>query len=163
LNLLKAFSVFKKRQKSNLKLVLAGRLGWKYDSFVEGLKTYKFRDDVVLLDYVDETELAKLVGSAYALVYPSLLEGFGVPVLEAMRSGIAVITSSNSSMQEIAGAAAQYADPDDFEDIADKMMLLYKDEDLRNQLIEKGKDIPALFSWDRTAELLWKSIVKAAG
>ena len=85
--------------------------------------------------YVPEEELVKITGSAYGLVYPSLLEGFGVPVLEAMRCDVPVITSANSAMQEIAKEAALYAMPEDHADIADKMMLLYKDENLR-----KGAD-----------------------
>jgi glycosyltransferase involved in cell wall biosynthesis len=161
-NLLKAFSVFKKRQKSNWKLVLSGRLAWKNNEFREKLKTYKYRDDVVLTGYVADDELVKIIGSAYALVYPSFWEGFGVPVLEAMRSQVPVITSRGSSMQEIAGDAALYADPADHADIADKMMLLYKDETLSDKLVAKGSEIVQQFTWDRTADLLWTSIIKAA-
>jgi glycosyltransferase involved in cell wall biosynthesis len=160
LNLLKAFSLFKKRLKSNMKLILVGRLAWKYESFIKKLKNYKYRDDVVMPGYTGEPELAKIVGSAYALVYPSLLEGFGVPVLEAMQCETPVITSINSSMQEIAKGAALYADPNSHEDIADKMMRMYKDEKLRNELIEEGKSVSTEYSWDRTAELLWKCIEK---
>jgi len=160
-NLLKAFSIFKKRLKSNMKLVLAGRLAWKYDSFIQNLKKYKFKEDVILLGYLSEDDLVKITGSAYALVYPSLLEGFGVPVLEAMKCQVPVLTSSGSSMEEIAKDAALYADAKNFEDIADKMMLLYKDEKRRKELIEKGKIIADQYSWQRTAELLWQSILKA--
>jgi glycosyltransferase involved in cell wall biosynthesis len=163
INLLKAFSVFKKKQQSNMKLLLAGRLAWKYDSFLENLKTYKYRSDVVMTDYLDEKELVKVIGSAYALVYPSLWEGFGVPVLEAMSSNVPVITSSNSSMQEIGKAAALYANPSDHNDIAEKMMMLYKDETLRKNFILKGKEITTQYRWDKTADLLWQSILKAVG
>lgn len=161
LNLLKAFSVFKKRQKSNIKMVLAGRLAWKYNSFMESLKTYKYRSDVVVTGYLPEQELAALTGSAYALVYPSLWEGFGVPVLEAMRCEVPVITSSGSAMQEIAGDAALYADPQHFHELAEQMMRLYKDERLRNELVQKGKEVEKHFTWDRTARLLWNAIQKA--
>lgn len=160
-NLLKAFSLFKKRQQSSMKLVLAGRLAWKYDSFVKNLKTYKYRDDVVMTGYVNEEEIRKLVGAAYAMVYPSLFEGFGVPVLEAMQCDVPVITSLDSSMQEIANEAALYADPESPADIAEKMMLLYKDEKLRSQLIEKGRVTGKQYSWDLSAERLWMSIEKA--
>lgn len=161
LNLLKAFSVFKKKQNSNLKLVIAGRLAWKYSVFVESLKTYKYRHDVIVTGYLPEEELTALTASAYAMVYPSLWEGFGVPVLEAMRCGVPVITSKNSPMEEIAGDAALFADPEQFHDIAEKMMQVYKDEKLRQELIDKGKDIEPAYSWDRTAELLWESMLVA--
>jgi len=162
MNLLKAFSAFKKRQQTNMKLILTGRLAWKYESFTESLKTYKYRNDVVMTGYVPEEELVKIIGAAYGLVYPSLLEGFGVPVLEALQSDVPVITSADSSMQEIAKDAALYADATNYTDIADKMMLLYKDETLRKQLIEKGRQTAPQYSWDKTAALLWKSILKAS-
>ncbi len=163
MNLLKAFSVFKKKQKSSLKLVLAGRLAWKYNSFIDALKSYKYRDDVLLTGYLPEEELVKLTASAYVMVYPSLWEGFGVPVLEAMRCGVPVITSSGSSMQEIAKDAALYADPANYHSIADQMLLLYKDEELRADLIEKGKLAEKEYTWTKTADLLWQSILKAVG
>ena len=163
MNLLKAFSVFKKRQQTNMKLVLTGRLAWKYESFKENLKSYKYRNDVVMTGYVEDSDLVLLIGSAYGMIYPSLLEGFGVPVLEAMRCDVPVITSANSSMQEIAKDAALFADVESHTNIADKMMLLYKDENLRKELIQKGREVAAVYNWDKTAALLWQSIVKAIG
>lgn len=160
ITLLKAFSVFKKRQQTNMKLVLAGRLAWQYESFEKDLKSYKYRNDVVLTGYVEDAVLADIIGAAYALVYPSLFEGFGVPVLEAMRCDVPVITSADSAMQEIAKDAALYADANSHTDIANKMMLLYKDENLRKELILKGRQIVKQYSWDKTATLLWQSIEK---
>lgn len=162
INLLKAFSIFKKRQKSSLKLLLAGRLAWKNNEFLELLKTYKYRSDVVLLDYLPENELVRVFGAAYALVYPSFFEGFGVPVLEAMACEVPVLTSSNSSMQEIAGDAALYFDPHNVAEIAEALMQVYKDEDGRQRLIEKGKTINAQYTWQKTADALWQSIETAA-
>lgn len=158
--LLKAFSVFKKRQRTNMKLILAGRLAWKYESFEKDLRSYKYRDDVVMTGYVEENELVKIIGAAYAMVYPSLFEGFGVPVLEAMRCEVPVITSANSAMQEIAGDAALYADVTSPADIANQLMLLYKDEKLRKELIQKGRIIAREYTWDQTAGLLWQCIQK---
>lgn len=162
-NLLKAFSVFKKRQQSGMKLVLAGRLAWKYEIFINNLKSYKYRDDVVVTGYLPEAELVGITGAAYAMVYTSLFEGFGVPVLEAMKCQVPVITSAGSAMQEMSKDAALYADANSYTDIADKMMLLYKDENLRNELIGKSKTITGEYSWERTAALLWKAIQKAVG
>ena len=163
LNLLKAFSVFKKRQQTNMKLVLVGRVARKYESFKESLKSYKYRNDVVMTGYAEETEMVKIIGSAYGMIYPSLFEGFGVPVLEAMRCEVPVITSSGSAMQEIAKDGAVYAAAGNYNDIAGKMILLYKDENLRKELIRKGQEIAGQYSWDRTATLLWQSIIKTAG
>ncbi|MBC7948428.1 MAG: glycosyltransferase family 4 protein [Chitinophagaceae bacterium] len=162
-NLLKAFSLFKRRQKSNWKLVLSGRLAWKFKPFIESLKTYKHRDDVIVTGYLEEEKLVDVMGAAYAFVYPSLWEGFGVPVLEAMRSGIPVITSENSPMEEVAGEAALYVEPGSSKSIADKMMLIYKDEKLRDDLIVKGRAKAEEYDWDRSAELLWRGILRAMG
>ena len=162
MKLLKAFSVFKKRQQTNMKLVLAGRLAWKYESFKENLKSYKYRNDVIMTGYTPQKELVNIIGSAYGMVYPSLFEGFGVPVLEAMQCDVPVITSVNSAMQEIAKDAALFVDPENSADIAEKMMMLYKDEKLRKELIEKGKKVACKYDWDKTAELLWQTILKTA-
>ena len=161
MNLLKAFSIFKNRQQTNMKLVITGRLAWKHTSFQEKIKTYKYRNEVILTGLLDEEEMANVVGSAYALVYPSYQESFGAPVLEAMQCNVPVITSADSSMQEIAGDAALYANPESYEDIAEKMMLLYKDEKLRQELINKGQLITSQFTWDKTAAQLWQTILRA--
>jgi glycosyltransferase involved in cell wall biosynthesis len=159
-NLLKAFSVFKKRLQSNMKLVIAGKLAWKNEEFLKLINTYKYRSDVVMTGYLPEEELALLSGSAYAFVYPSLFEGFGVPVAEAMKCGVPVLTSKNTAMEEVAGDAALYFNPKDHTDIADKMMLIYKDEGLRKQLIGKSRSNAENYSWEKSAELFWESILK---
>ncbi len=160
MNLLKAFSLFKKWQHSNMKLLVVGRLAWQYGDIVEKLKTYKYREDVVMLNYVSEQTLTQLTASAYALVYPSFFEGFGLPILEAMQSGVPVITSNTSSMPEIAGEAALFASPDDPDAIAKQLLLIYKDESAREKLIEAGKLRAASFSWDDTANKFWEAILK---
>ena len=161
LNLLKAFSLFKKRQRSNMKLLVAGRLAWDYDKITEKIETYKFRQDVKLLGYMGEAALAKLVAAAYALVFPSYFEGFGVPILEAMQSHVPVITSNTSSMPEIGETAALYADPTDAADIADQMKRIFTNENMRSQLVEKGKVVAAKYTWQRTSELMWQAIQQA--
>jgi len=161
-NLLKAFSIFKKRLQSNMKLVIAGRRAWKNDEFLQLVKTYKYRSDVNLPGYLPEEELALLLGSAYALVYPSLFEGFGVPVAEALKCEVPVLTSEKTSMEEIAGEAALYFNPQDHSDIAEKMMLIYKDENLRKQLIEKGRVMVERYDWHKSAEAFWQTLLKSA-
>ncbi len=161
--LLKAFSIFKKRQQSGMKLLIAGRMAWKNNQFLHLLQTYQHRHDVVLTGYVPDAELVKLTGSAYALLYPSLFEGFGMPVLEAMQCAVPVVTTENSAMQEIGSTAALYTDVKDPASLAEKMMLLYKDENLRNKLAAAGPGRAGQFSWDQTAAQLWQCILKAAG
>ncbi|MCW3086812.1 MAG: glycosyltransferase family 4 protein, partial [Sediminibacterium sp.] len=162
INLLKAFSQFKKWQHSNMKLVLAGRLAWQYDEVIEKLKTYKYREDVVVTGYLPSAELARLTGGAYAMVYPSWFEGFGLPVIEAMQCEVPVITSSTSSMPETGGDAALYADPSQPDEIAKHMLDLYKDEIRRSRLIAAGKQQASRFSWDLAASQLWEQISQAA-
>lgn len=163
ITLLKAFSVFKKRQKSSWKLVLTGKFVSVYkDEFLKSLASYKYREDVLVLDAVDENERAALISAAYAMVYPIAYEGFAIPVLEAMQSGVPVIVSNDNSLKEITGDAALFAEVKDPAGVADKMMQLYKDETLRSQLVAKGIDTAKAYSWDKTADLLWESIIKAA-
>jgi glycosyltransferase involved in cell wall biosynthesis len=161
-NVLKAFSIFKRRLKSSMKLVLAGRLAWKNEEFLHAMNTYKYKEDVVLTGYLEENEIVRLMGAAYALVYPSLCEGFGVPVIEAMACGVPVLTSKNSSMQEIGEDAAIYFDPYNIDDIADKLMRIYKDENERKELIKKGFIVAKKYTWQRTADAVWEALVKTA-
>ena len=150
-NLLKGFSAFKKRQQSNMKLVIAGRMGWQTEAFMDALSTFKFRDDVILTGYLPRTDLAALTGSAYALVYPSLWEGFGLPVLEAMQCGVPVLASGNSSVPEVAGGAALYFDPNDPAAIGERMMLIYKEEGRKRDMAGTGRELAARFRWQDSA------------
>ncbi|MET0392811.1 MAG: glycosyltransferase family 1 protein, partial [Chitinophagaceae bacterium] len=158
LNLLRAFSAFKKRQQSNWKLVIAGMEYWPGNGLTRSLRTYKYRDDVVLTGSVSEPELARLTGAAYAWVYPSPQEGLAMPVLDAMQAAIPAIISAGSALEEAAGDAALYADPSNHQDIAEQMMRLYKDESLRRTLIAKGLQHAALYSPGRTTALLWQAL-----
>jgi len=160
LNLLKAFSAFKKRQKSNMQLLIAGKPSWKYEVFFESLRLFKFKDDVKILKDPSLEELVKITGAAYAIIHPSLYESAAIQPLEAMKSCVPVIASPKGAMPEIYGDAALYADTENFKDIAVKMMQLFKDENLRKELIEKGKIQAEKFNWNITAELLWESIEK---
>ena len=117
---------------------------------------------MVLLDYQPDEQLARITAAAYALVYPSYFEGFGLPLLEAMQSGVPVITSNTSSMPEVGGNAALYADPTDPDAIAKHMLHIYRDESLRSRLVEAGKEQAARFSWDDAAEQLWQELGLAA-
>lgn len=161
INLLKAFVKFKRRLRSSIKLVIVGRMAWQFDEIVAARNRMPFKEDVVWTGYMDVSELAKVTAAAYALVYPSLFEGFGIPILEAMACHVPVIVSDTSSMSEVAGAAGLLVNPQSVDDIAEKMMLIYKDEQLREKLIAAAMVQKEKFSWDLAAEKLWESLLKA--
>ncbi len=161
-NLLKAFSFFKKRQKSNMQLIIATKAFLPNNTFAKSLKTYKYRDDVKLLVDLQEEELSKLTHAAYAFIYALQQTGFYIPVLKAMQSEAPVIAGYSPILAEIFEDAVLYADPDIFENIADKMMLLFKDEDKRNELIKKGKSIAVKYPLSASNQLFWQNIVKSA-
>lgn len=159
-NLLKAFIAFKKRQRSNMKLVIVGRLAWKYEEVLEMQQDMPFKDDVKWVGYMNVDELSKVIGGAYALVYPSLFEGFGIPILEALQCNVPAIVSNTSAMPEVVGDAGLLVDPKNVDDIAEKMQQLYKDENLRAKLISNAKEQVKKFSWDQSADRLWDCLMK---
>lgn len=159
-NLLKAFSFFKKRQKSNMQLIIASPMVPAKDSFMENLKTYKYRKEVSVLMDVPAKDLAKITAAAYAFVYPCLYDGLAVFPLQAMQCEVPVIAGISGAFNEIAGDAALYADPENFEDIAQKMMLVFKDESHRSELINGGRSIIQKRHEMIVEEQLWKTILR---
>jgi glycosyltransferase involved in cell wall biosynthesis len=96
-------------------------------------------------------ELSKVIGAAYALTFVSLFEGFGIPILEAIQCEVPSIVSNTTSMPEVAGETALLVDPSNVEEIAGAMSTLYKDENLRNQLIQATRTQVKKFNWDKSA------------
>jgi glycosyltransferase involved in cell wall biosynthesis len=118
-------------------------------------------DDIVLLGFVSPEELEALYDAATAVVLPSLYEGFGLPVLEAMARGVPVATSGRTSLAEVAGDAALKFEPEDEASIAQAIESLLADEPLREQLRSAGRERAAGFTWERTAELTMESYRRA--
>ncbi len=162
INLFKAFDQFKEKESSPYKLLIAGAKKWWAEDIKQTYLQMKFIDDVIFTDRVSTEDLNKLICAAHAMTYISLFEGFGIPLLEAMHCETAIITSNVTSMPEIAKDAALLVDPYSVESIKDAMHTITKDENLRQQLIEKGKVRRNDFSWQKTADLLWNCIEKAA-
>lgn len=160
MNLLRAFSAFKKRQKSSMQLLITSEGEANYGELITSLASYKFRNDVKLLAGLPRHENVKIIASAYAMVYAPFYEEFGTSLLAAMKCEVPVITSSTGAMPEICSDAALYARPENFKEIAVKMMLLFKDEKLRKDLIENGKHQVQKFNWNNTAKQVWDSIEK---
>jgi len=159
-NLLKAFEHFKTETKSKVKLIIVGKAYWWNAEMESVYKKITYKEDIIFTGRVSTNELKNLLGSALALTYVSIFEGFGIPVLEAMYSGVPVITSNTSSLPEVGGDAAIYVDPFSVDSISSAMKMLFSDENLRKNLIEKAKIQKEKFSWDKTAEKLWCSIEK---
>ena len=143
-----------------MKLVIVGRMAWKYEEVEQMRAEMQFKDDVKWVGYMNVEELSKVIGGAYALVYASLFEGFGIPILEALQCDVPAIVSNTSSMPEVAGDAALLVDPKDPMDIADKMHQLYKDEALRSKLIANARIQVRKFDWDGSAKRLWESMME---
>ncbi len=134
----------------NVALVLAGRKGW----FSADIPTD--RPDVIVTGYVDDQDVAALYSGALALTFPSLYEGFGFPVIEAMRCGTPVLCSNTSSLPELVGDAALQVDPLDVAQIAAGIERLLQDADLRTHLVQRGSTQVARFTWRAAAEqTLW--------
>lgn len=159
-HLLKAFIAFKKKHRSNMKLVIVGRMAWKYDAVIEMKEEMPFKDDVNWVGYMNVNELSEVIGAAYALVYASLFEGFGIPILEALQCNVPAIVSNTSSMPEVAGDAALLVDPTSVADIAEKMGMIYKDERLRAKLVAAAPAQVEKFNWQKSSERLWQCMMK---
>jgi glycosyltransferase involved in cell wall biosynthesis len=161
-NLLYAFAIFKRKQRTNMKLLIIGRYAWNSDEIEKLIANHPYKDDVIRYDYMQVGELSKVIGSAYGLTFVSLFEGFGIPVLEALRCRVSGILASSSSLPEVGGDAFLYANPNDKQDIANQMCLFYKDEHLRNELIAKTEAQSERFSWDKSAVEFYEQIVATA-
>ena len=138
------------------KLVLGGKLGWYYDEILERIKKENIEDNIRLLGYVDENEKPSLYSGALAFTFPSLYEGFGLPIAEAMACGTPVLTSNSTSLAEIAGDSAILCDAMSEEDMAEGMYRLATEPELRAELSAKGPMRAREFDWDASAEKLYK-------
>ncbi len=154
-NLLRAFDLFKQTAQSPVKLLLVGRKGWQYEGAMRTFDLMAHRDDVRFTGFVSDEELNRIYASSMGLVYVPYLEGFGIPILEAMHSETAVICSNLSSMPEVAGNAAIKVNPFEIGEIAGAMLKIYRNKDLRENLITQGRIQREQFSWDKTYEKVW--------
>lgn len=147
----------------DISLVLAGDTMQDLDTFPnEEAKRYlekhsSYLDDIYFVGYVDEESLHWLYTNALVFVYPTIYEGFGLPILEAMQSGTPVITYKNTSIPEVAGDAAMYAK--DFLEITDHVTNLLKNPEMRNKYSKLGKKQAGRFSWQKTSKKIFKTIM----
>lgn len=131
-------------------LMIVGRYGWGVDDLAARLKSGSI-DHIRWLDYVPREDLKTLVAGARALVFPSLAEGFGLPVLEAFAAGTAVIASKTTSLPEVAGAAGHLVDPESVDELRKGLLMMAEDDDRVREFEALGRERARLFTWENTA------------
>ena len=155
--LIAAFGQFKKGG-YDAKLVIAGASGWLTDAINAALAASNYKEDILFTGRLADDEVKPMMEHALALSFVPYYEGFGLPLLEAMVCHTPIITSNVTSLPEVAGDAALIVDPFNVQSITNALIKVYTDATLRKELVEKGNKRYPLFTWERTAELLWESI-----
>ena len=159
-NMMKAFTDFRKSAGSEFRFIIAGAKRWWNEEMENAFRQSPFMNDILFIGRVSDDELTALTGGAHALLFVSRFEGFGIPIIEAMKCGVPVITSNTSSMPEVAGGAGLLVSPDSVTEISNAMKRITSDKSLWDDLSDKGKKRAERFSWNESAELFWKSIEK---
>ena len=150
--LIKAFAIFKEKYDSrNISLVLTGKKYSTYHEYIATAENLGVKDSLIFTGFIPDKHLKAVYSEAETLLLISFYEGFGIPILEAMECGIPVITSNISSMPEVAGEAALLVDPNNIQEIVEKMNNIVNSKTLRKQLIESGFKRVKQFSWETTA------------
>jgi glycosyltransferase involved in cell wall biosynthesis len=158
--IIEAYNLFRNHSEQEVKLLVAGSTKYWTRDTESTYKASPYCKDILFAGRVPENEINALVASSLCLVYASLFEGFGIPILEAMKCRVPVITSNITSMPEVGGNAVYYVDPYSEHSIAEGMNMISRDENLRQQLIENGIEQLKKFSWDITAQRLWETLEK---
>lgn len=151
-----AFAKLKQKYKIPHKLVLVGSPGYRYEDIEANIYESQLKDDVIEPGYVDQKDMNILMNFADIFVLPSLYEGFGIPVLEAMSAGTSVACSNIGSLKEVGGDACQYFDPENKADMAEKIFKLISDNNLKHKLKTRGFENIKRFSWKKCARETWK-------
>ena len=155
---IKSFNIYKQKYQTNHKLLLIGRYAWKVSEIKKSIASSLFAKEIIQLSGIHDEKVYSFIRQAEALIYISYFEGFGIPVLEAMKLDVPVICSNRSSLPEVAGDAAILVDPDDHHTIADKMYSIVNDESVRIELQKKAKVNLQRFDWQDTADLIFKAL-----
>ena len=160
--LLKAFDLFRQKHDEDYKLVLVGEKMFKTSDIDLAYAEMKFKDDVIFAGRLNINRLQRVMGAAFSLVFVPYFEGFGIPLVEAMRCGIPIIASNKTSIPEVTQHAAILVDPFSVEDIANSMIQLASNPLLANELRNRGLERVMMFSWENTADKLWSATLQVA-
>jgi len=161
--LIEAYDLFRKKSSSTIKLLLVGEPMFKTTDIDIAYRNCTHSSDVVFLGRKGLVELTQITGAAHAVVYPSTFEGFGIPLLEAMKCGIPIAASNATAIPEIAGNSAIYFDPYSVDEMTNAMHRVAYDTELRRILRANALEQQKLFNWDNTAQALYNSIEKCFG
>jgi glycosyltransferase involved in cell wall biosynthesis len=153
--LIEAFELVADEEK-DLSLVLVGRSGWGAEEVKKRRQASRHKDRILILDYVDDDRLPLILREASVFALLSRYEGFGLPILEAMASGVPVLSSNTPALSEVGGDAALYVSPDDARAASSVLLNILHDTNLRNNLIEKGLKRASLYSWKESASRLYR-------
>lgn len=161
-NLVVLIEAFEKIKKTNpeMKLVFAGEKAWMWEGILERIESSFAKSDIVVTGKVPFSELPVLYRNASVFVFPSLYEGFGIPVLEAFASGVPVVCANNSSLPEVGGDAALYFEASDSNDLTGKIESILNDSTVSESMIKKGSERVKEFSWEKCAKLTLDTIKK---
>ncbi|WP_049868416.1 glycosyltransferase family 4 protein [Paenibacillus sp. D9] len=152
LNLVRAFAQAKRKDSIAEKLVLVGGMGLGHEEVLDAVEKLGIQDDVVFPGYVRDEDLPKLYNLATLFAYISYYEGFGLPLLEALQSGVPVISSTCSSLPEVVGSAGIQVEPDDIDGIAKSITDVLSSKEARERMIQEGLIQASIFSWERAAK-----------
>jgi glycosyltransferase involved in cell wall biosynthesis len=150
-----AFNSLKQKYKIEHDLVLIGRKGWNYQSIFAAIEASPYKQHIYHLDYLSDELVALFYARADVFVYPSYYEGFGLPVLEAMTLGAPVVASNTSSLPEVTGDAAILIDPNEPNNLAEAIWEVSNNSQMRQKLIQKGKERAKQYSWQQNA---WETL-----
>lgn len=149
IRLIKAFELLKKEYKEEIKLVIVGQKGWLYQNIMKEIETNK---DIIYLGYLTKEELLIFYQKASVFIYPSLYEGFGLPLLEAMKCGVPIISSHLDVIKEVVDDAAILINPEKIEEIKEAMYKILTCQNIKDKLVAKGLERVKKFSWKKTAQ-----------
>lgn len=154
LGIVEAFDLFKQKTGAKHKLVLGGRFGYGEEEIKARISQSDYAKDIVIMGFVSDERKWQLFKNAEVFLFPTLYEGFGLPVLEAQSQGVPVITSNTSSLPEVANGSAFLVDPTEPKFIADAMIALTSDKKMADEMIKKGYENIKRFSWKNCADLI---------
>ncbi|RAJ10468.1 glycosyl transferase family 1 [Chitinophaga skermanii] len=152
--LLKAFSAFKKRMRSNMKLIMVGSFNTQGADIAESLKTYKFRDSVNIIESVGQAELNEIIGGAYAMVHIPSQDGMALPLYRAVMAEVPSVVVDESAGHEVVGQSSLRVHAGEVTELAEKIGFMYKDEQLRTRLLQQLPSTSGYHGWDKVAEAI---------